>query len=99
MDQEDDDAVEAYNLELRRAMAASKKVEVEPMIAYQFSEDSHVDLDDVPLSDPDYHYDQALATRQELPFLLGNRHGGRERRDTFLDAEHDNESDISAVRH
>ena len=55
VDQEDDDAVEAYNLELRRAMAASKKVEVEPMIAYQFSEDSHVDLDDVPLSDPDYH--------------------------------------------
>ena len=74
IDQDDDDAVEAYNLELRRAMAASNKVEVEPMIAYEFSEDANVDLDDVPLDNPShesYEYDQALAKDKSFRFLLG----------------------------
>ena len=75
VDQDDDAAVEAHNLKLRRAMAASEnKVEVEPMIAYEFSEDPNVDLDDVPLSNsnhPDYHYDPALAKDKCFRFLLG----------------------------
>ena len=55
-------------------MAESHKVEVEPMIAYEFSEDANVDLDDVPLSDPkhlDYNYDPALAKDKCFRFLLG----------------------------
>ena len=43
IDQDDDEAVEEHNLALRRAMAESHKVEVEPMIAYEFSEDANVD--------------------------------------------------------
>ena len=74
IDQDDDEAVEEHNLALRRAMAESHKVEVEPMIAYEFSEDANVDLDDVPLSDPkhlDYNYDPALAKDKCFRFLLG----------------------------
>ena len=57
-----------------KRQAESHKVEVEPMIAYEFSEDANVDLDDVPLSDPkhlDYNYDPALAKDKCFRFLLG----------------------------
>ena len=74
IDEDDDDAVAEHNLKLRKAMAASEKVEVQPMVAYQFSEDPNVDLDDVPLSDPahaNYAYDPALAKDKSFRFLLG----------------------------